>query len=56
MVMGKKKRALLTHLTACQECRELNLAFKQSVKEYRGDIPAHILYEHRAARLGGVPG
>jgi hypothetical protein len=56
MAMGKKKRALLSRLTACQECRELAIAFKSSVREYRGDIPAHILYEHRAARLEGVPG
>ena len=54
--MGKAKRKQLARLTACQECRELNLAFKASVKEYRGDIPAHVLYEHRAARLEGIPG
>jgi len=54
--MGKKKRELLSRLTVSQEMRELNLAFKQDVKRYGGDIPVHVLFEHRAMRLEGIPG
>ena len=54
--MGKKKRALLSRLTVSQEMRELSLAYKQDVKRYHGDIPVHVLFEHRAARLEGIPG
>ena len=56
IVMGKKKRALLSRLTVSQEMRELSLAYKQDVKRYHGDIPVHVLFEHRAMRLEGIPG
>jgi len=55
-VMGKKKRALLSRLTVSQEMRELAIAFKQDVKRYHGDIPVHVLWEHRGVRLEGIPG
>ena len=54
--MGKKKRALLSRLTVSQEMRELAIAFKQDVKRYHGDIPVHVLWEHRGVRLEGIPG
>jgi len=54
--MGKKKRALLSRLTVSQEMRELSLAYKQDVKRYGSEIPVHVLWDHRAARLEGIPG
>jgi len=54
--MGKKKRALLSRLTVSQEMRELAIAFKQDVKRYHGDIPVHVLWEHRGVRLEGMTG
>jgi hypothetical protein len=54
--MGKAKRAKLTKLTVSQELRELNLAYKEDVRKYQGsEIPVHVLLEHRAARLEGLP-
>lgn len=55
MAMGKAKRKQLAKLTACQDCRELAIAFKQDVQRYQGEIPVHVLLEHRAARLEGLP-
>jgi hypothetical protein len=43
-------------LTVSQELRELNLAYKENVRKYRGsEIPVHVIYEHRAARLEDLP-
>jgi hypothetical protein len=53
--MGKAKRAKLAKLTVSQELRELNLAYKEAVRKYQGgEIPVHVLYEHRAIRLQAV--